>query len=589
VFISVAALAGVGIKLLAPWPLKLIIDYALVREPLPAAVGWIGALPGGGSARGLLGWLAAATVVLFLAKRLVNVALAYVRAGAGSRMVYALATDLFQHLQHRSLIFHGRQQVGDLVQRVTLDSGCVRDLVMQVVLPLATSGVTLIAMFAVLWQISPSMSLFAAAMAVPLWLVTRYFEKPMSERRYLQQQVHGRILSLAEQTLTAIPMVQAFGREEVENRRFRELAGRAVQANVRFLVSQEQFKLSTGALTAFATAIVMLVGGLSVVHGTLTVGDLLVLLAYFAALYSPLENLAYLGPSVASAAAGARRVFEVIAADEQGVRDAPDAKPLPVAAHRAGARIELDHVTFGYETGRAVLHDVCLEVEPGRSVALVGPTGAGKSTLVSLIARLYDPWQGAVRFDGRDLRHVRLASLRERVAIVMQEPFLLRLSVAENIAYGRPEATRREVMAAAEAAGAAAFIEELPDGYDTVIGERGVTLSGGQKQRLSIARAFLKNAPVVLLDEPTSALDPQAEALLLEALERLKRGRTTFLIAHRLSTAQSADRIVVLEDGRVREMGSHAQLRAARGAYERLWSLHRGAAPGSGAERGDGP
>ncbi len=584
ILIAVATLALVGIKLLVPWPLKLIVDHVLADRPLPEPVAWIVALPGAGSARGLLAWLAAATVLLFLAKRLVNVLLAYVRAGAGSRMVYALATDLFQHLQNRSLIFHGRQRVGDLVQRVTMDSGCVRDLVMQVYLPLATSLATLISMFAVMWHLSATMALFAAAMAVPLWLVTRYFDKPMSERKYAYQEVQGEVMSLAEQTLTAMPVVQAFGREALELRRFRDLAERAVQANVRFLVSQEQFKLGTGGLTALATAIVMLVGGLAVARDAMSVGDLLVLLAYFAALYSPLENLAYLGPGFASAAAGARRVFEMISADEHAVVEAAEARALPVRSDGAGAHVRIERLTFGYETGRPVLHDVSVEAEPGQTVALVGPTGAGKSTLVSLIARLYDPWQGEIRIDGHDLRGVRLSSLRENIAIVMQDPFLLRLSVAENIAYGRPQATRREIIAAAEAASAAAFIAELPDGYDTVIGERGMTLSGGQKQRLSIARAFLKNAPLLLLDEPTSALDPQTEAYLIDALKRLKQGRTTFLIAHRLSTARTADRIVVLSDGRVVETGSHDELRRAGGVYERMWSLQSSRRDGSPGE-----
>ncbi|HEX2473800.1 MAG TPA: ATP-binding cassette domain-containing protein, partial [Lacipirellulaceae bacterium] len=301
-----------------------------------------------------------------------------------------------------------------------------------------------------------------------------------------------------------------------------------------------------------------------------------VLLSYFAALYSPIEELAYLGVGFASAGAGARRVFEVTSPHAETVKEAPDAIPLPVRENHRRGHVSLEGVTFGYEPGRPVLHDISLEAKPGEIVALVGHTGAGKSTLVSLIARLYDPWQGAIRFDGVDLRQLQLRSLRDNIAFVLQEPFLFRVTVAENIAYGRPAATRDEIIAAAKAAAADAFIRRLPQGYDTIIGERGATLSGGEKQRLSIARALLKDAPVLILDEPTSALDPETETSVLEAMERLLRGRTTFVIAHRLSTVRKADRVIVLERGQIVEAGSHGELLAAGGTYAMLEQLQFG-------------
>jgi ATP-binding cassette subfamily B protein/subfamily B ATP-binding cassette protein MsbA len=318
----------------------------------------------------------------------------------------------------------------------------------------------------------------------------------------------------------------------------------------------------------------MAVGGFQVLNGALSVGSLLVFLSYVAALYSPMEALAYLPASYAAASARARRVMEVLDADRE-VRDRPGAMVL--AEDRRGERghIQLEDVSFGYESARPVLHAISLDVQRGETIALVGPTGAGKTTLASLIPRFFDPWEGRVMLDGRDIRDIELESLRRQVALVLQDPFLLPLTAAENIAYGRPEASREEIVAAAEAANADEFIRELPEGYDTVLSERGASLSGGQKQRLAIARALLKDAPILILDEPTSALDSETEALLLEALDRLMQGRTTFIIAHRLSTIRDADRIVVLENGRVVEIGTHQQLMGNKGRYARLCALQR--------------
>jgi ATP-binding cassette subfamily B protein/subfamily B ATP-binding cassette protein MsbA len=554
----------------------LIVDHVLVERALPEQLSGIEALPGADSRLGLLAWLAGATVALFLARRVLSISQKYVEAGTGNRMVYRLAGDLFRHLQSRSLLFHSKERVGDLVRRVTSDCGCVRDLVMNIYLPIITALVTLVAMLFVMWQLSPAMALLALGLVLPLGLITRWLARPMSDHRYREMELQGEMMALAEQTLTAVPIVQAFGREQHEQRRFEGVTERTIRANLRTLLSQEQFKVSTSGLTKVATAVVMAVGGMSVLQGTMTVGTLLVLLSYFAALYSPIEELAYLGVGFASAGAGARRVFEVMSPQTETVKEAPDAMPLPERKHDRRGHVSLEGVTFGYEPGRPVLHDISLEAKPGEIVALVGHTGAGKSTLVSLIARLYDPWQGAIRFNGADLRQLQLRSLRDNIAFVMQEPFLFRLTVAENIAYGRPDASREEIIAAAKAAAADAFIRRLPQGYDTIIGERGSTLSGGEKQRLSISRALLKDAPVLILDEPTSALDPETETSLLEAMERLMRGRTTFVIAHRLSTVRKADRVIVLERGRIVEAGSHGELLAAEGTYAMLAQLQIG-------------
>jgi len=567
--------AGIALDVLKPWPMKLLVDYVLAGRSLPSAAAWMASLPGQGSAGALVAWFTLATIMLFLAGWAARITQAYIQAGVGSRMAYSLGAELFSHLQGLSLRFHGRRPTGDLVKRVTSDSSCVRALVINVFVPLLTSLVSLVTMFAVMWRLDRSLSLVALAAAPLLGLLIRVFARPMQERMNEQLQLEGEMMSTAEQTLRALPIVQAFGREQQQDERYSTLGRRTGQAYLRAVGAQLGFRIGASSITALGTAMVMLVGGFHVLRGSLSVGSLLVFLSYLASLYSPLETLAYLSSGFVAAAAGAQRVLEVWDTQE-GVRDLPGARPLPLRPPGQRGHVQWEKVAFGYEPGRPVLHNIDLEVRPGETIALVGPTGAGKSTLVSLVPRFFDPWEGRVLIDGVDIRGVQLASLRSRLAIVLQEPFLFALTVAENIAYGRPDAHRSEIEAAAVAANADEFIRKLPSGYDTVIGERGATLSGGQRQRIAIARALLKDAPILILDEPTSALDTHTEWQVLEALERLMQGRTTIIIAHRLSTVQRADRIVVLKEGKIEETGAHQDLLEKGGLYSRLHGLQVG-------------
>jgi ATP-binding cassette subfamily B protein/subfamily B ATP-binding cassette protein MsbA len=584
--VSVLMLIGVFLDLLKPWPLKLIVDHVLVQAPLPAWAAGLAALPGAGAPTSQLVWLAAATVGLFVAAQLLAAMQNYVQAGASTRMTYHLAGALYDHMQRLSLRYHSCHKSGDLVRRVTVDSGCVRDLYIGVGMQLLTSVTSLVLMFAVMWRLDPLLSLVALFVAPLLLLLIRLFDRPMTERGYAYQQLEGEMMALAEQTLTSLPVVQAFNREEYEDRRFRELTHNTLAAYLRSILAQTQFGVGVGSVTAVGTAVMMAVGGMQVLSGSLTVGTLLVFLTYLAALYAPLENIAYLAATYAAAVASGRRVLEVMAA-EDSVHDTPCARPLLA---KARGHVRLEGVTFGYEEGRSTLRQVDLEARPGETVAIVGATGAGKSTLMSLIPRFYDPWAGRITLDGVDVRAIQLASLREQVAVLLQEPFLLPLSVADNIAYGRPGAIRAEIEQAAAAAQADEFICRLPQGYDTVIGERGATLSGGQRQRLAIARALLKDAPVLILDEPTAALDAETEASLMVALARLTAGRTTLIIAHRLSTIAQADKIIVFAEGSKVEEGTHQQLLARRGAYYCMVDNQRRAdAPFNGRGFGSAP
>jgi ATP-binding cassette subfamily B protein len=574
--IGALMLLSVGLDALVPWPMKVLVDNVLQGDPLPEKLQWLGKLPGANSAVALVAWLAGATVLVYLLNQAAQTLRTYLETGVGVRMAMDLGADLFDRLQRLSLRFHGRQMTGDLIRRVTHDTGCVKQLVLGVALPLVHALASLGTLFLVMWHMDPPLAILAMMVAPPLGLLIRLFARPMAERTYEQQQMEGQMMALAEQTLSSLPVVQAFGREDHEEGRFRQMSFRTLQAYLRAVASQLQFKVGVGGVLAVGTAVIMGIGGIHVVKESLSVGGLLVFLTYLASLYGPMTTLAYLASGFAAAAGGARRVLEVMGQEDE-ILELPGSRPLPPVKGN-GRKVCFEGVTVGYEKDRPVLREVSLEAGCGDTVAIVGATGAGKSTLVSLIPRLMDPWEGRVTLDGMDIRQVTLESLRSQVAIVLQDPFLLPLTVAENIAYGKAGASSTDIVEAAKAAGAHDFIQKLPQGYDTVLGEGGASLSGGEMQRISIARALLKDAPILILDEPTSSLDAATEASLVEALEVLMKGRTTFIIAHRLSTVRKANRIVVLEEGTVVETGTHQELLRKEGAYARFYQLQFGTA-----------
>jgi len=560
----VTMVVDIAIDLLKPWPLKLVIDNVLGHRETPRVLTSL--LPGSSSPHGLLAWAAIGTVAIFALGTASSTFYNYFSLRIGQRMTFQLAADLFVHLQRLSLVFHSRRPLGDMIARVTGDSYCVSTIVTDALVPAVQALAMLGAMFFVMWTLEPTLALVALGVVPFLGVVIRFMAKPIKDRSREQRDLEGKMISVVEQTLGAVPAVQAFTRERIEEQRFRHYADQTVTAYLRATLAGIWFEILSGVVTTVGTAGIIYLGGDLALRGKLTPGTIIVFLSYLSSLYDPLESITHTAQTIQHAAAEADRCIEIL--DTQpAIRDRPDAQ-----AARITGPIRYEHVTFGYETGRPAVKDVSLEAKPGDVVAIVGETGAGKTTLVNLLVRFYDPWTGRITIGGNDLRGMRHRSLRAQIGLVLQDPFIFPLTIRENIAYARPDASLADIVQAARAANAHDFITRLPEGYDTDVGERGATLSGGEKQRLSIARAFLKNAPVLILDEPTSALDARTESLLLEALERLMRGRITFVIAHRLSTIRRADQILAMSRGEICERGTHAELLAADGVYA---DLHR--------------
>jgi ATP-binding cassette subfamily B protein/subfamily B ATP-binding cassette protein MsbA len=569
--ISVLTVVTAGVSALMPWPLKLLVDYALGEQSVPAAVAApLSAVGFEPNALVLIMAAGVASFALFALNAALNWGITWNWAVSGYRMLYDLAADLFARLQRLSLIYHGKRPVGDLLSRISTDSWSTYKLAADLLVSPAQSLLTIVAIGGVAWALDPLLAILLLATTPLLVWSARFFGQRLKRRARLQREAEARLTSFVHQTLTAIPVVKAFTREERNREDFRAIGDTVVRRAQRGNLANQAFQFVNGSAVAMGSALVLLVGGRRVLSGDLSLGSLLVFIAYAQTLRTSFASLLTTYGKLKWTEASIDRVLEVLDAEEE-VPERPTARPFARWPGRQGIAVTFENVTFGYEPNRPVLSGINLHVQAGETVALVGSTGAGKTTLASLVPRFFEPREGRVLFDGTDARDIQLRSLRQQVALVLQEPFLLPLSVAENIAYGRPDATREEIIAAAVAANADEFIRLLPDGYDTGIGERGATLSGGQRQRLAIARALLKDAPILVLDEPTSALDSRTEALILEALERLMVNRTTFIIAHRLSTIRNADRIVVLKDGTIAEQGRQDDLIAAGGDY---WQFH---------------
>jgi ATP-binding cassette, subfamily B, bacterial len=566
----IAMLVGIAateitLGLLTPWPLKLLIDNVLGTQPMPATVAAIAHVLTGDSQAELLVVVVVGGLLLQLASQMVSTVNTQVQVDTGQRMVYTLRARLLAHLQALALRHHIVTRTADSVYRVEADAYCVHDLVMSGVLPLVTSVATLTAMFVILVRMDQSLALLSLAVIPFLYLCLRYYSKRMIDRAERVKELESKLVERLYEILSSIKVVKGFAREPHELQSFKSAGNETMSARLRFTWQESLFTLVVTAITLTGTALVLAVGGLHVLRGELSVGHLLVVTAYLAGVYGPLSSIAHTTGSLQNAIASSRRVREIFSHSPE-LLDAPGA----IDASQITGDIRFENVDFSYRDDRPILREISFSASPGEMVALVGLTGAGKSTLASLIPRFFEPTSGRVLIDGVDVSRYRLRSLRERIALVLQDAMLFGGSVAENIRYGRLDATDEEVEQAAKAAHAHDFIMRLPNGYDTPLAEAGGSLSGGERQRLGIARALLKDAPILILDEPTSSLDALSEEMVFSALRRLRQGRTTVVIAHRLSTIRDANRILVLHEGRIAAQGTHQELLASNELYRRM-------------------
>ena len=557
------SICGIALSLLKPWPFKVIVDDLIPHRTLTGD--WPAIMPRDQS--GALLTLCLLLVLIQLLWGVMNWLTNFLFVRIGLQALLKLRTELYAYLQSLSLKYHDAARPSDSSFRVAYDSQAIQTMYNQGFTNIFASLLTLVGTFIVMVGIDWQLTLLSLGV-VPLIVGAIYFfaNRIRSESTVIQEQ-ESAVLAQAQEGLSSVRMVHAFGREEWEVRQFQTQAHRSLQANLRLTLTNVNSALVISTLMVAGTAAMYYVGTLHVLAGTLSLGSLLVFSAYLLMLYQPLESLTYTAWAMEGAAAGAQRCFEVLdRADD--VVDAPDASVIEATR---GA-LQFDGVTFGYAADRPILHNIDLSIAPNQIIGVVGGTGAGKSTLLALVPRFYDPTFGAVKLDGQNVRAISKKSLRAQIGIVLQDTLLFSTSVRENIAYGRPDASDDDIREAARRAQADDFICRMADGYDSLVGERGGHLSVGQRQRIGIARAFLKDAPILLLDEPTSALDPTTEAAIMDTIKELMRGRTTLIVTHRLATIHGVGRIVVLEHGKVVEQGSGAELIERGGAYAKLYS-----------------
>lgn len=562
--ISVALiLLSSAAALLMPWPLKILVDNVLEGHPLPP---YLAGIFGSGSdiRFTLLVFAVLAGLAIALIDSGLTVLSNYVNTKMDQHMVLDFRSDLFQHAQRLSLSFHDQRRSGQLIFAINGQADAIARLVM-IIPPLAQSVITLVGMVWIVVAIDTKLALLSLTVVPFLYYSIRYYTTRIETRLQEVKGMEGETLSIIHEAISMLRVIVAFGREPYEYRRFREQGERAVDARVKLTVRQTLFSLAVNLITAFGTALVLGFGAYKVLEGNLTVGQLLVVMAYIAAVYQPLEAISSTAGSLQELLISLRISFELLDTEPE-IKDSPGA----VSIEQTTGRVTFQNVNFSYNKRKDTLKDISFEVEPGQVVAIVGPTGAGKTTLISLIPRFYDPVAGNILLDGKETRQFTVKSLREQISIVQQEPLLFRGTIADNIRYGRLEASMDEIMQAAKDANAHDFIMRLPQQYETEIGERGSQLSGGERQRICVARAFLKDAPILILDEPTSAIDSKTESIILDALDRLMAGRTTFMVAHRLSTIRNADLILVLDHGEIVEQGTHDELLEMNGLYKHL-------------------
>ena len=554
-----------ALELLKPWPLKVIIDNVLSDNALPFgfSFNW--------SSETLLIIACTGLVVVYLLLGGLRVLNDYTTVRVGQGMVNDLRRDLYNRIQRLSLSFHTRQQVGDLMYRITDDTMGIQTLTMNGFFSVLSASVLLAGMFLVMLSLDTYLTLLALVVCPALFVTIGLLNKKMSSAATQARHKESLVYSLVQRTLSGIRVIQAFTKEEDEERRFVKASTESLAADLRLYNLQNFYYVVVDVMIAAGTATILWVGTRHVLAGDLSVGDMVVYTSYLASLYAPLNGIFQTYGLVQSAKVGVRRAFDIL-----------DSEQIMLEGHktltnqRAKGAISFEQVSFAYDSSRPVLKNISLHIAPGTKVAIVGPTGAGKSTLVSLLPRFYEPQSGRITIGGVDIREFKLKSLRCQIAMILQPPLIFPFTIRKNIGYGRPDAPMDEIIAAARIAQVHDFIEQLPEKYDTVISEQGSTLSEGQKLRLTIARGILLDAPILILDEPTSSVDSETEALIMEGLEHLMEGRTTFIIAHRLSTVRQADLILVMRAGQIVEQGTFPELLRQRGPFASLYRTQFG-------------
>lgn len=568
---------SVASDLAKPWPLKLIFDYVLLDHQLPPRVAWLAKLVGSQPVQLLLP-ICSMIVGVAIANAFFSYMNKYLMSVIGETMVVEVRERIFVHLQALSLNFHDKSRSGDLVVRLTSDINKLKKLFIDSIQDLGSHAIRLVGICITLLWMDWRLFLLAFSIVPLLYFVTHFFSSRVKEQQKDKRSRESDVASIVQETMASISLVQAYQAEAREHERFQKQNKRSLEAEIRTAQLSKTFKRAVQTTIAFGTAGVIYYGARRALGGHLSPGDLLIFAAYLKELYGPIDKFSEIAVDLAQAVVSGERLVELV---EQPVviRDAPDAKPAP------GLRgeVEFRNVSFSYKKGQKVLENLSFKVRSGQMVALVGSSGAGKSTIANLLLRFYDPTDGAIFVDGTDIRKYTLGSLRNQITVVLQSTFLFRKTIKENVLLGRPSATEDEIVAAAKAAQAHDFIAALPNGYDTLVEERGVNFSGGQKQRLNIARAILRNSPILILDEPTTGLDALAEAQINEALQHLMAGRTTFVIAHRFSTILNADHILVIEDGKITEEGKHEELLERSATYRHLYELQYGGRLGNQA------
>jgi ATP-binding cassette subfamily B protein len=535
-----------SLKLLAPLPLMIAVDSVLGSQPLPEPWNALLTMMGSKSATAILLLAAGLLVSIALFIQVVGLATGLLSTYIGEKLVLACRAALFRHAQRLSLSYHDSRGTTDSTYRIQYEAPAIQWIMVEGIIPLLIAGLTLAAMVYVTACINLQLALIALVVTPPLYMLSEVFGRRLRHRSEEMRKHESSTFSVIQEVLAGVRVVKAFGQEDREEERFVSHSRLGLRARLQVLLAAGALGLLVGLITSLGTALILYLGVRHVQAGVMTLGELLLVLAYVAQIYGPLETISKKMADLQGSLASAERVSALLE-ERVDVPESPQAMPLA----RASGAVVFRKVSFAYPEGPRVLHDISFTVMPGTKVGIAGKTGAGKSTLLNLLIRFYDPAEGQILLDDVDLREYRLADLRNQFAMVLQEPVLFATSIAENIAYARPGAAEEAIVAAARAANAHEFIEALPHGYQTRVGERGMQLSGGERQRISLARAFLKDAPMLLLDEPTSSVDVKTEALIMDALGRLMQGRTTFIIAHRLGTLETCDLRLVLEQGRL--------------------------------------